>query len=216
VALERLEIDGALGDYLDGLVAPEGHLAALYAEMAGDPLAMMMTHPDLGRLLAVLVRAAGGRAVLEVGTFVGTSAAWMAQGLAPDGHIDTLEANPAHADRAEAWFARVGLADRITVHRGPAAETLPHLEPGAYDLAYIDADKVGYPAYLEQAVRLVRRGGLILADNVFQGGRLGGPPQEDDERAAAIRDYTARASAHSDLLTAVLTVGDGVTISVVR
>src|SRR5438874_4009964 len=167
MALERLQIDGALGAYLDGLWVPEDHIAALYAEMADDPWAMMMTHPDLGRLLRVLVRAAGGRAVLEVGTFVGTSAAWMAGGLRADGRIDTLEADPERADRAEAWFARVGLADRITVHRGPAAETLPGLVTGAYDLAYIDADKAGYAVYLDQALRLVRPGGVILADNIF-------------------------------------------------
>jgi predicted O-methyltransferase YrrM len=216
MALERLQIDHALGAYLDGLAAPEDHIAELYAEMADDPWAMMMTHPDLGRLLRVLVRAAGGRAVLEVGTFVGTSAAWMAAGLEPDGRIDTLEADPERADRAEAWFSRVGLADRITVHRGPATDTLPRLAPGAYDLAYIDADKAGYPVYLDHALRLVRRGGLILADNVFQGGRLGAPPEEDDERAAAIRAFTALAISHPALITTVLTVGDGVTLSVVR
>jgi predicted O-methyltransferase YrrM len=213
MARERLQIDDALGAYLDGLVAPDDHIAALYAEMADDPWAMMMTHPDLGRLLRVLVRAAGGRAVLEVGTFVGTSAAWMAGGLAEDGHIDTLEADLERAERAEAWF---GLADRITVHRGPAAETLPLLVPGAYDLAYIDADKASYPVYLDHALRLVRRGGLILADNVFQGGRVGGRPEDDDERTAAIRAFTALALGHPSLITTVLTVGDGVTLSVVR
>jgi predicted O-methyltransferase YrrM len=216
MAMQRLGIDGALAAYIDALVAPEGDLAALYDEMADHPDAMMMTHPDLGRLLALLVRAAGGRTVLEVGTFVGTSAAWMALGLAPDGRIDTLEADPAHADRAEAWFARVGLADRVALHRGPAADTLPGLADGAYDLAYIDADKVGYPVYLAHALRLVRRGGLIVADNAFRGGRLGRPPAEDGEREAAVRAYTARAMSEPRLLTAVLTVADGVTISVVR
>jgi predicted O-methyltransferase YrrM len=216
MALERLQIDGALGAYLDGLAAPEDHIAALYAEMADDPWARMMTHPDLGRLLRVLVRAVGGRAVLEVGTFVGTSAAWMAAGLGPDGHIDTLEADPERADRAEAWFSRVGLADRIAVHRGPAAETLPGLVTGAYDLAYIDADKAGYAVYLDHALRLVRPGGLILADNIFQGGLLGRPPEEDDDRAAAIRAFTALAISHPALITTVVTVGDGVTLSVVR
>jgi len=215
LALERLRIDDELGAYIDGLAAPDEHIAALYEEMAGDPWAMMMTHPDLGRLLRVLVRAAGGGSVLEVGTFVGTSAAWMAGGLRPDGHIDTLEADPERADRAEAWFARVGLADRVTVHRGPAADTLPGLVAGAYDLAYIDADKVGYPLYLEQALRLVRPGGLILADNVFQGGRVA-RPAEDDDRAAAMRVFTGAAMSHPGLVTTVVTVGDGVTLSVVK
>jgi predicted O-methyltransferase YrrM len=216
VALERLHIDGGLGAYIDALVSPDGHLAARYAEMADHPLAMMMTHPDLGRLLAVLVRAAGGRAVLEVGTFVGTSAGWMASGLAPDGHVDTLEFSEEYADLAEAWFRAVGLADRITVHRGAAADTLPRLVAGAYDLAYIDADKAGYPAYLEHALRLVRPGGMIVADNAFQGGRIAAPAEEGDERSAAVRRYTAAAMSHPDLVSALLTVGDGVVVSAVR
>ena len=100
-------------------------LQALYREMEGDERARMMTHPDLGALLEALVRATGGRAVLEVGTFVGTSAAWMARALAPGGRIDTLEADPDRADRAEAFLARAGLGDRVRVHRGPAARDPP-------------------------------------------------------------------------------------------
>jgi predicted O-methyltransferase YrrM len=215
VALERLTVDDALGAYLDGLLLPGAPLSDLYAETADDEWAMMMTHPDLGRLLAVLVRASGGRRVLEVGTFVGTSAAWMAGSLAPGGTLDTLEVDAARADRAEAFLARIGLGDRVRVHRGPALERLAVLPDSAYDLAYIDADKTGYPDYLEQAVRLVRPGGMILADNVLAGGRLGGAPEDDDERLAALRGYTARAMAHPRLQTAVLTVGDGVTLSVV-
>jgi predicted O-methyltransferase YrrM len=215
MGLERIEVDGPLGRYLDGLVLPGEPLSRLYAETADDPMAQMMTHPDLGRLLAVLVRATGGRAVLEVGTFVGVSATWMAGALAPGGHIDTLEVDPERAERAEAWFARAGIADRVRVQRGPAAETLGGLPDGSYDLAYIDADKTGYPTYLEHAVRLVRTAGLILADNVLSGGELGRPPDEDDERLAALRAYTARALAHPRLESTVLTIGDGVTLSVV-
>ncbi len=134
----------------------------------------MMTHPELGRLLAALVAATGGRTVLEVGTFVGISAAWMAGSLAPDGHLDTLEADPERAGRAERWFAQVGIADRVTVHRGPAADTMARLPDAAYDLCYIDADKAGYPDYLVQAVRLVR---LRRRDRGRQrpGRRTGGP-----------------------------------------
>ena len=125
MALDRLPIDEPLAAYLDGLARVPPDLEALYREMEGDERAQMMTHPDLGALLEALVRATGGRAVLEIGTFVGTSAAWMARALAPGGRIDTLEADAARADRAEAFLARAGLADRVRVHRGPAAETLP-------------------------------------------------------------------------------------------
>jgi predicted O-methyltransferase YrrM len=216
VASERLQIDPGLGAYIDDLLAPPAPLADLYAETAGDEWAVMMTHPDLGRLLAVLVRATGGRAVLEVGTFVGVSATWMAQALAAGGRLDTLELDPVRADRAEAWFRRAGLADRVRVHRGPAAATLAGLPDGAYDLCYIDADKTGYTQYLEHAVRLVRPGGLIVADNVLSGGRVAGERREDTESAVALREHTRRALDHPRLETTLLTVGDGVTLSVVR
>lgn len=215
MALERLPIDGPLGAYLDARTRVPDDLAALYREMEGDPSAPMMTHPELGALLEVLVRASGGRAVLEIGTFVGTSAAWMARGLAEGGRIDTLEADPARADRAEAFFAGAGIADRVRVHRGPAARTLPGLAEGAYDLCYIDADKTGYGAYLDHAARLVRRGGLIVADNVLSGGRVAAPEGERDPNAAALVAFTDAALAHPRLRTAILTVGDGVTLSVV-
>jgi predicted O-methyltransferase YrrM len=183
--------------------------------MEGDEWAQMMTHPELGALLEALVRATGGRAVLEIGTFVGTSAAWMARALAPGGRIDTLEADDARADRAEAFLARAGLGDRVRVHRGPAIETLPRLADGAYDLCYIDADKAGYPAYLEHAVRLVRPGGLILADNVLSGGRVALPDDERGESAAALAAFTLAAIDDPRLITTVLTIGDGVSLSAV-
>jgi predicted O-methyltransferase YrrM len=215
VALDRLPIDEPLAAYLDGLGRVPADLEGLYREMEGDEWARMMTHPDLGALLEALVRATGGRAVLEVGTFVGTSAAWMARALAPGGRLDTLEADPARADRAEAFLARAGLGDRVRVHRGPAIESLPGLPDGAYDLCYIDADKTGYPAYLEHAVRLVRPGGLILADNVLSGGRVARPDGERDGNAAALAAFTLAAVDHPRLVTTVLTIGDGVSLSAV-
>ena len=215
MALDRLPIDEPLAAYLDGLARVPADLQELYREMEGDDWARMMTHPDLGALLEALVRATGGRAVLEVGTFVGTSAAWMARALAPGGRVDTLEADPDRADRAEAFLARAGLGDRVRVHRGPAIATLPGLPGGAYDLCYIDADKTGYPAYLEQAVRLVRPGGLILADNVLSSGRVARPEGERNESAAALAAFTLAAVDHPRLVTTVLTIGDGVSLSAV-
>ena len=156
MASARLPIDEGMSAYLDRLSRVPDEIAALHHEMDGDPHEEMMTHPDLGALLEVLVRAVGGARVLEIGTFVGTSAAWMARGLARGGVIDSLEADPRRASRAERNLARAGVGDRVRVHRGPAAQTLPGLPADAYDLCYIDADKPGYIGYLEQAVRLVR------------------------------------------------------------
>ena len=216
MAQRRLQVEGPLGEHLDALLAAPEPIAARYAEIAGEPDAQMMTHPELGRLLAALVAATGGRTVLEVGTFVGISAAWMAGSLAPDGHLDTLEADPERAARAERWFAQVGIADRVTVHRGPAAGTMRRLPDAAYDLCYIDADKAGYPAYLDEAVRLVRSGGMIVADNILAGGRVALPPEQDAPGTAGLRRYSSEALAHPRLITTILTVGDGVAVSTVR
>jgi len=96
-----------------------------------------------------------------------------------------------------------------------ASATLARLPDGVYDLCYIDADKTGYAVYLEHAVRLVRRGGLIVADNVLAGGRVAAPPAEREPNARALAGFTMNAVAHPRLATSILTVGDGVTLSVV-
>jgi predicted O-methyltransferase YrrM len=210
VALDRLPIDGPLAAYLDGLAKVPPDLEALYAEMEGDESAPMMTHPDLGALLEALVRATGGWAVLEIGTFVGTSAAWMARALAPGGRIDTLEADPDRADRAEAFLARAGLADRVRVHRGPALETLPGLPGGAYDLCYIDADKTGYPAYYEAVVPRLRPGGLVVLDNTLLGGRVLAP---EGERGRVMADLNERIAADERVDSVLLGLNDGMTLA---
>jgi len=210
----RVEMTPALAAYLDALAAPSPLVRRVTGENRGDPGAVMMTHPELGRLLAVLVTASGGRRVLEIGTYLGISATWMAEALRDGGRLDTLEADPHRATRAERWFAAAGLADRVHVMRGPAGATLPGLPDGAFDLCYIDADKPSYPAYLEHAVRLVRAGGFIVADNVLYDGEV--VADRPGEHAEALRAFTRAAIDHPRLSTAVLAVGDGVTVSVVR
>ena len=214
MALRRLPLDGPLADYLDDLAAVPEPIAARYREQAGHPRAEMMSHPELGRLLATLTRATGGRAVLEIGTFVGISAAWMAGSLAPGGRLDTLDRDAPQADDTRRWLDRVGLGDRVVVHVGPAPATLAGLPDGAYDLCYIDADKPAYPHYLDESLRLVRPGGLIVADNVLMGGRV--TDAEPEESVAAMQRFTRAALEHPGLDTALLTVADGITVSAVR
>lgn len=169
---------------------------------------------DTGALLATLVRATGARRVLEVGTLFGYSAVWMGRALPPGGRLDTLELVDAHADFAERLFADAGLADRVRVHRGPALATLATLD-GPYDLAFIDADKSGYVAYLECALELVRPGGTIIADNVAWSGRVA-DADDDEPDTLALRRYLDVAARHPRLDTNVLAIGDGVAVSVVR
>ncbi len=208
MSIERTPIDADLAAWLESVAAVPDPVRRLHAEMAGHEPENMMTHPELGALLAMLVRATGGHRVLEIGTFVGTSALWMAPSLAADGHIDCLDINQQHADRAAEALREAGYHEQVTIHVAPALDTLPTLAPG-YDMAYIDADKPAYPAYLRECARLVRPGGLIVADNIFGG-------QGDAAQVAALRDFAEGAMAEPGLATIVLPIGDGITLSAVR
>lgn len=168
---------------------------------------------EAGAALATFVRAVGASRVLEVGTLFGYSGTWLARALPEGGHLDTLELSPLHAEAARGWFDRAGLGDRVTVHLGDAQESLAGLE-GPYDIAFIDADKEGYPSYLEHALRLVRPGGVIFADNIYQRGGLV-QSEEGNSSARAIREFVERIASEPRLASTVLPIGDGLSMSVV-
>ncbi len=168
---------------------------------------------EAGRLLALLVRAAGARRVLEVGTLFGYSGIWMARELPEDGHLDTIEIEQLHADAARHWFERAGLAERVTVHHGAGAEVLATLS-GPYDVAFIDADKAGYPAYARMALERMRPGGIVIADNMIRGGRIveAGLSADND----GIRELHDLLGGDADLVATTVPVGDGLAIAVKR
>ena len=168
---------------------------------------------EAGRLLALLVRAAGAKRVLEVGTLFGYSGIWMARELPADGHMDTIEIEQMHAEAAEHWFGRAGLADRVTVHRGAGLDVLATL-PGPYDVAFIDADKRTYPDYVRLSLERLRPGGIVIADNAIRRGRIveaGGDP--DMEGTRAMHDLLG---GDSNLVATTVPVGDGLAIAVKR
>jgi len=156
--------------------------------------------PPQGALLELLARAAGARAILEIGTLAGYSTAWLARALPPDGRLVTLEADPAYAEVARRNLA--GLPVEVVV--GPALETLPGVR-GPFDLVFIDADKRSNPDYLQWALRLSRPGTLIVADNVVRGGDVldGADPSARGVRAF----FDALAAEPRVRATAVQTVG---------
>jgi caffeoyl-CoA O-methyltransferase len=165
---------------------------------------------EAGRLLALLVRAAGATRVLEVGTLFGYSGIWMARELPPGGHLDTIEIEKLHADAAEHWFERAGLADRVTVHRGAGADVLATL-PGPYDVAFIDADKDNYPVYGRMALDRLRPGGIVIADNAIRSGRIALAGQGGgNDGIRALHDLFAG----PDLVATTVPVGDGLAIAV--
>jgi predicted O-methyltransferase YrrM len=182
------------------------------ADRAGlPPIAIT---PRAGRTLQVLLRAVGARRVLEIGTLGGYSAIWMARALGDEGRILSLEVEPAHAEFARRQLARAGLADRVAIRVGRALELLPALDGEQFDAVFIDADKEPMPTYLDWALRLTRKGGLIAADNALWGGRVA-DPEVNDAATLAVREFNRRFASEPRLDAVVLPVGDGLAIAVV-
>ena len=177
-------------------------------------------HPQLmideteAQLLRLLVTLTGARRIIEIGTFAGYSALAMAEGLPPDGHIDTLEIDRGHAAKAREHIAGAGEGERITVHEGIALDILERLE-GPYDMAFIDADKSAYAAYLDRLLPRMRAGGLIVADNVLRHGRVL-DEETDDPSVTGMREFNDRAATDPRVETVMLTVRDGISLIRVR
>jgi predicted O-methyltransferase YrrM len=168
---------------------------------------------EAGRLLALLVRLAGATRVLELGTLFGYSGIWMARELPPGGRLDTVERETLHADAAEHWFERAGLADRVTVHRGNALDVIATL-PGPYDVAFIDADKAGYPDYARLSLERLRPGGLVIADNAIRRGRI--TQAGIDADMDGVREMHDLLGGDDSLVATTVPVGDGLALAVKR
>jgi caffeoyl-CoA O-methyltransferase len=169
----------------------------------------MLTGTIEGRLLEFLVFATRARRVLELGTYSGYSAISMAAALPPDGHIDTCEVDEQHAAVARRYIEESGHGDRITIHIGPALETIARLE-GEFDFVFIDADKVNYSAYYEALLPRLTTGGLMAIDNTLWSGKVLEP--DDDPGTRAIAELNDRIASDPAVVAVQLTVRDGVTL----
>lgn len=210
----RRAADGPpVAGYLAPLFWPEDPvLEQIVAELHAEDVPIHVG-ADSGRLLQLLVATVGARRVLEIGTLAGYSATWMARGMPEGGHLDTIEYDRRRAERSRRWLERAGVGDRVRVIDGAALEVLPTLEP-PYDLAFVDAVKTEYAAYLDHLLRLVRPGGLICADNVHWGGRVADPGVADAD-TDGLRAFLTRIASEPRLLSTVLGTGDGLSISLV-
>ena len=198
--------------YAERHTTPPVDLLAALAEETKATLRspQMLTGPVEGRFLELLVYALEPKRVLELGTYSGYSALSMAAGLPQGGHIDTCEADATHAEVARRYISQSPYADRITIHLGPALETIEQLE-GEFDFVFIDADKTNYGNYYEALLPRLAPGGLMAIDNTLWSGRVL-DEEDDSDDTRAIREINDRIPADSRVTAVMLTVRDGVTL----
>ena len=198
-------------EYLTRFSGQDELLAQIARETEQFPDAGMMSRADQGGLLTLLAKMLDARAAIEVGTFTGYGAVCIARGLAPGGRLTCFEVDEQFAEVARRNIERAGLADRVTVRLGPAADGIAELpEEPHLDLVYIDADKTGYPAYYDALVPRMRPGGVIALDNMLLRGRVLDP---QDDRAKAIAALNERIAADDRVDSVMLGLSDGLTLA---
>lgn len=186
-------------------------LARATRDAFGDRAGMNIEE-DQGRFLAFLVRLTGARSVVEVGTFTGMSALFLAGALPPGGRLVCCDIDERYVAVGRPFWARAGVDDRIDVRIGPAIETLTAMSPDEqYDLAFIDADKGGYATYLDLVLQHLAPDGLVVVDNVLWSGNVIDPTDTDPD-TEAIRRFNDRVAADSSLDSVMVGVGDGLTL----
>lgn len=213
------EVDGFFTDAL--IPADEALDAAIAANREADLPAIDVT-PLQGKFLELMIRVAGARRVLEIGTLGGYSTIWMARAVGSDGRVVTLEIDRHHAEIAQRNLVKARVADRVDLRIGPASDSLSALvgeETTPFDFIFVDADKAGYPDYIQWSLKLSRPGTLIIADNVVRDGKVI-DPDSPDLNIQGVRRFTELVASEPRLsATVVQTVGskgyDGFAIAVV-
>jgi predicted O-methyltransferase YrrM len=201
----------SVDNYLVALLAPSDEaLTSALADSEAAGLPPIAVAPNQGKMLELLARATGARRILEIGTLGGYSTISLARAVPVGGALITLELEEKHARVARVNIERAGLSGVVTVQVGPAADSLRSLvaqEEDTFDFIFIDADKEGYPEYLELSLALAHVGTLIVADNVIRNGEVANP-NSSDERVRGVQLFLELAAADPRVsATAIQTVG---------
>jgi predicted O-methyltransferase YrrM len=184
------------------------------ARARGHELGCVPIGPGGGAALRFLAATVHAKAVVEVGTGAGTSGVWLLRGMRSDGILTTVDIEPENQKAAREAYVAAGVAPgRFRLINGAAGEVLPRLTDGAYDLVFVDADKIAYGDYYEQAVRLLRTGGVVAFDNSLRKDRVADPDARDDG-TVAIRELVNTVRSDERLVPALLPVGDGLLVAV--
>ncbi|MFT5102549.1 MAG: caffeoyl-CoA O-methyltransferase [Candidatus Latescibacterota bacterium] len=206
-----------INDYAVAHSEPEPQLLQeLYRETWQKVLApRMLSGHYQGRVLSILSKLIQPKNILEIGTYTGYSALCLAEGMQEDGRLHTIDINEELHDLQRKYFDKSAWASQIIQHTGNAIEIIPKLDI-TFDLVFIDADKVNYPKYLELLLPLLKKGAVILSDNVLWNGKVAEALAPNDKDTKAILEYNKSLNEHSKLETVLLPIRDGLTISRVR
>ena len=207
-------IDPALDAYCETNSGEEPwYLKELTAETHKKVHMPMMISGHLqGRFLSMLSHLAQPRTIVEIGTFTGYSALCLAEGLAPDGMLHTIDIDPYLPEMVHRYIEKAGMLDRITMHHRPALEAIPTI-PAPFDLVFIDADKQNYSNYFDAVIDKVRPGGLIIADNVLWSGKVLEPKEAQDGETRGLAAYAAKVMTDARVENVLLPLRDGLLIS---
>lgn len=212
-----IQVNEAIDAYLLKNIRPESETAIALRE-ATDPLpmALMQISPLQGGIMSWLVQLIQAKNTIEVGTFTGYSALCVAEALPDDGRIIACDVSESWTNMAKEYWKRGGVADKIDLQLRPAVETLDELiangRAGDFDFAFIDADKPNYDAYYERCLTLLRPGGIVAVDNVLWSGRVTNESIRD-ESTNAIRALNDKIASDVRVTSAMLPIGDGLTLA---
>ncbi len=202
-------VDPLIEEYLTRLSPSPDPVETEMRRFADERGGFPIIGPLVGQLLSHYAQAIGARRVFELGSGFGYSAFWLARAVGPDGHVVLTETDPEHVRRARDFLAQAALLDRCRIENSDA---LSHLEKaGEQDLIFVDIEKADYPKAFALALPRLRKGGLLIADNVLWGGAV--VRGERDAATEGIREYMRLIHAAPNLLSVVIPIRDGVAVS---
>lgn len=215
--MKSVGLNDELYNYILDLYVPEDLLLGeLIRETEKLEIPLIQISPEQGKFLTLIYRMIKAKDALEIGTLTGYSGIHIARGISPEGKLTTIELEKKHADTAERYFEKAGLKDKTEIIVSPAIDCLKELvkQNRVFDFIFIDADKVSYPDYFEEALKLSRAGTVIVMDNMIKNGRVIEDAGDDaDLKAVQITNKILSRDKRTDTL--LLPVGDGLTLSIV-
>jgi predicted O-methyltransferase YrrM len=220
MANSTLGLENHLYNYLLSISLREPDiLASLREETAKHPMGKMQIAPEQGQFMELLVQLMGATKTIEIGVFTGYSSLCVALALPPNGQIIACDVSEEDTAIARRYWEAAGVANKISLHLGPAINTLDKLiaegQAGTFDFAFIDADKENYEGYFERSLQLVRNGGLIVIDNVLWSG-LVVDHRVQDTSTVAIRNFNDKLRNDPRVTLSVVPIADGLTLALKR